>query len=100
MGFVSDESGHDVSLILEWLLELDLLFNFLKSCVVLHLDCLASFFKQVDHLLAVKDEINSGEINSLNLEFLLKIALEKKTSGVIVVLKLVSEHYVELMSVP
>ena len=99
VSFVCYEGSDDVSIVLEWLLDLNLLFNFLQCCVILHLDSLTSFFKKVDHFLAVEDKIDSGEINSLNLKLLLQIPLKKQASWIIIVLKLMSEHNVEFITV-
>ena len=99
--FVGYEGRHDVCLVLVLLLVLDLFFEFLKFLIVLHLNSISPLFQQVDHLLAIEDEVDPRDVDSLHPQFLLKVFLEKDSSWkAIRLVQLLRIHQLELLAVP
>lgn len=58
--FVCYISPNDIGVVLVLFLSFDLCLNFVKGIKLFIFDCAASSFKQFDHLLIIKDQVNSA----------------------------------------
>lgn len=100
VSFISNEGCDNISLVLVFLLILNFVFELLQPFIILNLYCISSLLQKINHFLAVEDEVNAGNINSLNSKFLLEILFEQQASWQSIgLIQFVLVHQLELLSV-